>query len=74
MTDDEPTLTIKGTKTHPYIATLTMDPALWHRFENDFEYRPEVKIRHVDQEHPDIWTVYVACASHAVKDLLEEHW
>ena len=74
MTDDETLPAIKGTKTHPYIATLTMDPVHWHRFEADFQYRPEVKIRHVDRDQPDVWIVYVACASEAVKELMEEHW
>ena len=74
MTDDETTPAIKGTKTHPYIATIIMDPAMWSRFEATFEDRPEVKIRRVDDQTPDAWTVYVACASEAVKDLLESNW
>jgi hypothetical protein len=61
-------------KTHPYIATILMDPATWSRFEAMFEDRPEVKARHVDRVQPDVWTVYVACASEAVRDLLEPNW
>ena len=74
MTNDDETPAIKGSKTHPYIATLTMDPVLWHSFETNFQYRPEVKIRRVDRHEPDIWTVYVACASEAVRELLESNW
>jgi hypothetical protein len=73
MTDTDIT-PIEGTKTHPYIATIIMDPATWSHFEATFEDRPEVKVRRVDRNQPDVWTVYVAGASEAVKDLLEEHW
>jgi len=65
---------IEGTKTHPYIATIIMDPATWSRFEAVFEDRPEVRIRKVDSRTPDAWTIYVACASEEVRDLLESGW
>ena len=73
MTDNEQ-MPIKGTKTHPYVATIVMDPATWSRFEANFEDRPEVKIRQLDSSQPDQWTVYVACASERVRDLLESGW
>jgi hypothetical protein len=63
-----------GTKTHPYLAALVMDPADWWRFERDFEDRPEVKIMKIDRRTPDHWTVYVGCASQRVQDLLESNW
>lgn len=72
MADDETAPEIKGTKTHPYIAEIVIDPVQWCRLEANFEDRPEVKIRKVDDQTPDTWKVYVACASVAVKDLLEE--
>ena len=51
-----------------------MDPARWYDFERTFEDRPEVKIVKLDHQTPDAWTVYVACASDAVRDLLETNW
>jgi len=75
MTDtDTDTPPVEGTKTHPYVATIVMDPARWHVFEQTFEDRPEVKIRKLDHRTADAWTVYVACASQEVRDLLEDNW
>jgi hypothetical protein len=73
MTENEE-MPVKGTKTHPYIAKLIMDPADWHGFEARFQDRPEVKIRFLDDSEPGQWTVWVACASAEVKDLLQRHW
>lgn len=70
--DDE--AAIKLPTTHPHLATLTINPADWHRFEQMAEERPEIKIRKLDQSEPDRWAVYVACASETVKDLLEANW
>jgi hypothetical protein len=63
-----------GTKTHPYVATIVMDPAKWFRFEQVFEDRPEVKILGLDNRTPDWWTVYAGCASEEVQDLIESGW
>ena len=60
--------------THPYVATIVMDPAAWFDFERTFEDRPEVKILKVDRETPDAWTVFAACASDEVRKLLERNW
>jgi hypothetical protein len=73
MTDTEIT-PIEGTKTHPYVATIFLDPARWFDFERTFDDRPEVKILKVDRQVPSAWTVYVACASAEVVDLLESNW
>jgi hypothetical protein len=73
MTDTD-TMPSEGTKTHPYLAVIIMDPARWFYFEQTFEDRPEVKIRKIDRAVPDAWTVYVACASAEVVDLLESNW
>ncbi len=71
---DADTLPVKGTKTHPYVAVIVMDPARWHDFERTFEDRPELKIRKLDSSQPDQWTVYPACASETVRDLIEANW
>jgi len=73
MTDNEEPK-IRLPKTHPYLAKLVLDPGEWYEFEQRFQYRPEVKIRKLDDSVPDHWTVYVACASEEVKDLLDKHW
>jgi hypothetical protein len=63
-----------GTSTHPYVATILMDPADWTRFQDTFEDRPEVHQLGVDRNEPDSWTIYTACASREVCDLLESNW
>lgn len=73
MTDNQEA-PMKLPTTHPYLATLTIDPADWHRFEQMAEDRPEMKIRNTDKSGPDRWTVHVACASETVRDLLEAAW
>jgi hypothetical protein len=57
-----------------HLATIVMDPARWYDFERTFEDRPEVRIVKLDHSTPDMWTVYVACASDEVRDLLESNW
>jgi hypothetical protein len=73
MTDTD-TMPIEGTKTHPYVATIVMDPARWYDFERRFDDRPEVKILKLDHRAADAWTVYVGCASDEVRDQLESNW
>ena len=60
--------------THPYVATIVMDPAMWFDFERTFEDRPEVKILKCDTRTSDAWTVYAACASDEVRKLLVRNW
>jgi hypothetical protein len=60
--------------THPYPATIVMEPADWAQFERAFADRPEVHQLGVDRTTPDAWTVYAACASREVRDLLESNW
>lgn len=71
MTDDTMP---QGTKTHPWVATIFMEPANFYRFERDFEDRYEVRILNVDTETPDCWTVYAGCASREIQKLLESNW
>jgi hypothetical protein len=68
------TLTDRGTATHPHVATIVIDPAVWASFQRTFEDRPEVILLGVDREQPDVWTVRAACASLCVRDLLEGNW
>ena len=71
---DTDTPPVEGTKTHPYLATVVIDPARWHDFERTFEDRPEVRVLKLDHQTPDTWAVHVACASDDVRDLLESNW
>jgi len=73
MTETDAT-PVKGTKTHPYMSVIKIDPVAWAEFEATYDGRPEVKIRKLDNSEPDTWTVFVACASEAVKDWLEAGW
>jgi hypothetical protein len=64
----------EGSKTHPFVATILMDPAKLYSFERAFEDRREVRILKVDDKTPDCWIVYAACASEEVQNLLEDNW
>jgi hypothetical protein len=64
----------QGTSTHPYLATISMDPAHWAKFEAAFADRPEVRQLGVDRSSADCLMVYAACASRTVRDLLESNW
>jgi hypothetical protein len=63
-----------GTPTHPHIASIAIEPAVWANFHCTFEDQPEVKLLSVDRSKPDVWMVKVACASRCVQDLLESNW
>jgi hypothetical protein len=63
-----------GTTTHPFVATIAMEPATWAKFQRTFEDQKEVQQLGVDRSEPDMWTVFVACASREVRDLLESNW
>ena len=60
--------------THPYIATVVLDPSDVAKFRRLNEDEPAVIILGVDQGTPDYWTLFAACASRAAKDLLESEW
>jgi hypothetical protein len=61
-------------RSHPYIATLTIDPADLRRIQSLVEDRPELKFLDYDDSKPDLWTVRVACASREVVNRLEDAW
>jgi hypothetical protein len=60
--------------THPYLATIAIDPAIYAKFTRTFEDQAEVSILDVDMSKPDAWTVTAACASRSICDLLESNW
>ena len=60
--------------THPFVATIVLNPSMWSRFEFLVEDRPEVEVIRVDRTKAEAWTVYAACASRTVRDLLESNW
>jgi hypothetical protein len=61
----------QGTSTHPFVATIIIDPSMWSRFDALWEDRPEMKVLRVDRSRSQAWTIYAACASRSVRDLLE---
>lgn len=63
-----------GTITHPYVVTITIDPAVFGRFRELLEHKPEVRILNTDLGNSDQWAICVGCASHAVADLIESAW
>jgi hypothetical protein len=65
---------IASPRSHPYIATITIDPADFYKFERLTEDRPEVVLLHRDDCDPDYWTLSVGCASAAVASRLEAGW
>jgi hypothetical protein len=60
--------------THPYIATLTIDPVEFGRLQRLTDDHPEVQLIDFDDSEPDCWTVRVGCASRAVADRVEDGW
>ena len=72
--DDEAELHINLPRSHPYLATLTLDPADLIEFERFSQDRSEVRIGEIDQTQPDTWAFFVACTSETVRDRLEEAW
>jgi hypothetical protein len=61
--------------THPYTATLTIDPVMLHRLRRLVDDdNGEVVVGEVDRSKPDIWHVTLHCASQAVADRMEDGW
>jgi hypothetical protein len=59
---------------HPYTATIILDPMEVGRFHRMAEDRPEITVLGVEQSMADHWTIFVACASRDGRDLLESNW
>ena len=60
--------------THPYVAEITLDPADYYRFSCLTDDAPELRVLDVDKSQPDIWTVFVACASAETASRLKSAW
>jgi hypothetical protein len=65
---------IIGPRSHPYIATISIDPADFRQFERLTEDRPEFRLLHCEDREPDCWTLSVGCASAEVASRLEAGW
>jgi hypothetical protein len=63
-----------GTATHPYIASVALDPVQVGRFVRLTEDQPDIRLLGIDNRTADRWTVFVACASKTGCDLLESEW
>ena len=64
----------KGTDTHPYVATVFLDPATFARFQQLTEDRDDVKVLGVDRSTSEHWTVFAGCASKKGARLLESNF
>ena len=60
--------------THPYVASITIDPVDLRRVQRMVEDRPELRFLDYDDAEPDAWPVRVGCASRAVADAVEDAW
>ena len=61
-------------KSHPYIASVTIDPVEFQRLRQRAEDQPELRFLGFDDDKPDNWTVRIGCASRAIASKLEEAW
>jgi hypothetical protein len=59
---------------HPILARIEIDPADWYDFQRLNEDNPATRIVGHDAPQDGQMTVYVACASLAVRDRLEDGW
>jgi hypothetical protein len=57
--------------THPYVATVSIDPADHHQLVRHVDQREELCVVSTDTSTPDQWTVRVGCASRRVQDQFE---
>lgn len=59
---------------HPHIATITIDPADWHRLERMIEDARELRLVRLDDDQPDRWVVVIGCASERVREMIQDGW
>lgn len=59
---------------HPYVGTLTLDPADFPAFCVWLEDAPQHKMLDCDQSEPDVWPVRVASASAEAASRLHDRW
>jgi hypothetical protein len=59
---------------HPYLAKIVIDPVNWHDLQRLDADDLTIRILSHDTPCDGQMTVYVACASFAVRDRLEDGW
>jgi hypothetical protein len=64
----------QGTMTHPYLATIAIEPTDLAKFERLAGDQQDIHILGVDRSTPDMWTIYAACPSELSRDMLESAW
>ena len=74
MSDDTITKRFRMPKSHPVLCELTIDVMNWYRFERLNDYTSETNIIGHDEPHLGQVTIYIACVSDEVKELLEAGW
>jgi hypothetical protein len=64
----------QGTITHPYVASIAIDPSELAKFQRLSAEQSDVVNLGVDYRTRDRCTIYAACASKTGRDLLESNW
>jgi hypothetical protein len=59
---------------HPILATVSIDPADWHRFTQLVDEDPATRLLGRDDPHDERMAVYIACASRTTRDRLKDGW
>lgn len=65
---------ISAPSSHPYVASIAIDPVQMQRLERMIENARELRLLDVDDRTPDQWRVRIGCASAAVRDAVEDGW
>lgn len=60
--------------THPYVATLRIDPADLRRLQRMTEDARELRVLDVNDSQADQWTVRIRCASQRVCKMVDDAW
>jgi hypothetical protein len=61
-------------RSHPILAQISLDPVDWFKFQQANDDNPATRVLGHDIPCDGRLVVYVACASVAVRDRLEDGW
>jgi hypothetical protein len=65
---------ISPPKTHPYIASVNIDPLDFQRLQRMAENEPKLRYLDCDDSKTENWLVRIGCASRAVAAGLKDLW
>lgn len=61
-------------ESHPYVATIRIDPVEFDYFERLIFDSPELRLAGREIDQPDTWKLHIACASKSVMYGVEDRW